>query len=171
MFSEADESVIQVLSILHWLLVLLFAGGLVYAMGSDLFHRLLSNRLTLALALLFLPAALVSGVDWRAILLDHGGTGLAVLAVGMAAFARGWLGGGDVKLLAAVSLWAGSGLVLPILAGTALLGGLLAGVVLIAHRWRGTSREVPYGIAIAAATLWTLPRFDTAPAQLAALFP
>ena len=41
-------------------------------------------------------------------------------------FARGWLGGGDVKLLSAATLWAGAPQTLGLLVVTGILGGALA---------------------------------------------
>jgi prepilin peptidase CpaA len=82
-----------------------------------------------------------------------------VLVLGTLAFSAGLLGGGDVKLLAAVSLWADlrTGL---LLIGAILLGG---GVVALCYvfagilRGRGMKssrqRRIPYGLAIAAGAL------------------
>ena len=95
----------------------------------------------------------------------------AVFVVGALLFSRGLIGGGDVKLLAAASLWAGPAATLPLLVVTALLGGLLcillvtpAGALIAALRptlldsagdpTRGADRVlVPYGVAISAAAL------------------
>src|SRR5260370_25108790 len=49
----------------------------------------------------------------------------AVFAAGAAAFAAGALGGGDVQLLAAASMFAGTGLISGFLLVTALAGGVL----------------------------------------------
>jgi len=93
----------------------------------------------------------------------------AVVLGGALLFARGLVGGGDVKLLAAAGLWAGPNKTLPFLIVTGLLGGLLALLFLIPFAtmlaefgWLNSSRVnaaapqapsivVPYGIAIAAA--------------------
>jgi prepilin peptidase CpaA len=95
----------------------------------------------------------------------------AVFVVGALLFSRGLIGGGDVKLLAAASLWAGPAATLPLLVLTALLGGLLClllvtpvGTLIAALRptlldpsgdpARGADRVlVPYGVAISAAAL------------------
>src|SRR3546814_1397676 len=53
-----------------------------------------------------------------------------VLGLGILAFARGWFGGGDVKMLAAVSLWAGPAHLSLLLLVTALAGGLLSLIIL-----------------------------------------
>ena len=90
----------------------------------------------------------------------------AVFAAGAAAFAAGALGGGDVKLLAAASLFAGTGLISDFLLVTALAGGVLgvaglagapigplapAADATLRTRLRG---GLPYGPAIAAGGLW-----------------
>ena len=85
----------------------------------------------------------------------------AVLAVGTFMFGRGWMGGGDIKMLAASSLWFNLGDGWKLLVAIALAGGLDAIVIMIVRRlpWPETSRgkvlllkrggPIPYGIAIA----------------------
>ncbi len=89
-----------------------------------------------------------------------------VFGAGAAAFAAGALGGGDVKLLAAASLFAGLGLISDFLLVTALVGGALGGAVLVgvpiglpapaadATVRTRLRRGLPYGPAIAAGGLW-----------------
>ena len=99
------------------------AGALIWAASSDLRYYLIPNRIPLLIALAY--AAIASSLPLTFVV---GGflTGLAVLAVGTLVFARGWMGGGDVKLLAAVALWAGPSR-LPIFAlATSLSGAVLA---------------------------------------------
>jgi prepilin peptidase CpaA len=100
------------------------------------------------------------------------GCGFAVFFAGALLFSRGLIGGGDVKLLAAATLWAGPGGTLPLLVLTGLLGGLLGLFALLpvcpdfaGMRRRATTGAseilanrphpavVPYGVAIAAAAL------------------
>src|SRR5579864_2895555 len=50
------------------------------------------------------------------------GCALAVFVVGAFMFARGWLGGGDVKLLSAATLWAGPAGTPQLLLLTGMLG-------------------------------------------------
>jgi prepilin peptidase CpaA len=90
----------------------------------------------------------------------------AVFVAGAAAFAAGALGGGDVKLLAAASLFAGLGPFSDFLLVTALVGGGLGVAVLagapispLAPAADATLRTrlrcgLPYGPAIAAGGLW-----------------
>jgi prepilin peptidase CpaA len=80
------------------------AAGLGWAASSDLTRYRIPNRACALVALGFALAA-AAGPAGAAV----GGllTGFAVLAVGALLFARGSVGGGDVKLAAAVALWAG----------------------------------------------------------------
>lgn len=89
---------------------------------------------------------------------------LLCLAVGLFLFSRNWLGGGDVKLLAALALWFDFGGAGQFLVFTMLGGGLvalaliafrrlvpaLAGTGVAAFRRRG---PIPYGLAIAVGAL------------------
>ncbi|MFZ3233981.1 MAG: A24 family peptidase [Stellaceae bacterium] len=95
----------------------------------------------------------------------------AALAAGAVLFSRGLIGGGDVKLFAAASLWTGAAALPQLLLLTALLGGALAllflsplGLWLTAAQRIEASRAgagsmlaghapIPYGVAIAAAAL------------------
>ena len=84
----------------------------------------------------------------------------AVLLLGTFAFARNWLGGGDVKLLAATSLWVGFDAAPWLLAGVFLAGGVVAILYIIVRKARGKKRNeanrIPYGVAIAAGALFFL---------------
>ena len=75
-----------------------------------------------------------------------------VLALGTGAFAAGLLGGGDVKLLAAVGLWADLRTAVWLIALVFISGGVVALAYLMSRpfrRSRSKDRRVPYGIAIA----------------------
>jgi Flp pilus assembly protein protease CpaA len=74
----------------------------------------------------------------------------------------GWVGAGDVKLMAVAGLVTGAmggwQLSLSILLWVALAGGVQSALWLLAAKLRGRvlPRTVPYGLAIAAGTLWGL---------------
>jgi prepilin peptidase CpaA len=83
--------------------------------------------------------------------------GVVMFGVGVALFARGWLGGGDVKLLGACALWTGFEGLPWLIAGTTLSGALLAIVALTARRIIGSGVKyraleaggpLPYAVAI-----------------------
>jgi prepilin peptidase CpaA len=86
--------------------------------------------------------------------------GLALVAFAVLAglFALRAMGGGDVKLLVALSLWIEPLWFLRLLVMMALLGGVLT---LVFGAWHITRRRtdriaIPYGVAIASAGLWVL---------------
>lgn len=70
-------------------------------------------------------------VDWTGALL----VGAGLLAVGFLLFTTGRVGGGDAKLLAATSLWAGPGLLSEFVLLTAVAGGGIALALYVRHRW------------------------------------
>ena len=100
-------------------------------------------------------------------------TGFGVLALGIALWAPGWVGGGDVKLLAAGALWFGwpDGLAFLLIAVAA--GGVLAVILVVLRQMvnmlpissdvlgstaLAQGAPVPYAIAIAAGALILLPQ-------------
>lgn len=144
----------------------------------DLATRTIPDRLPLALTLLGVAAQLDAGRLGVALVVAFVVFGLAALA-----WRRGWVGGGDVKLLAACVLFLPPALVPGMLLATALAGGVLAGIYLFlrrvvtsppgarasrprrrflaralrAERWRIARRgSLPYANAIAAGALFVL---------------
>ena len=85
-----------------------------------------------------------------------------VLAVFGGAFACGWMGGGDVKLIAALALWLPLAPLLDMLMIMAIAGGVITVIMVIERRIKRAQAvpEVPYGIAIAVAALLTLARTE-----------
>ena len=73
-------------------------------------------------------------------------------------FAIGAMGGGDVKLIAALGLWFPVNAMVNLLIIMSILGGILTLAMLAHHRLtkKNGQPEIPYGIAIAAAALWTI---------------
>ena len=94
------------------------------------------------------------------------GVALGIFALLAITFYMGMMGGGDVKLAAAIALWFPPATSLRFLVYMSLAGGLLTIIVLLIHRIRGKAPivegekaarvEVPYGVAIAAGALWIL---------------
>ena len=156
------------------ILVGVFAALLLLAAVRDLTSYIIPNWISLALIGAFVPAAALawsSGVPASTIGLCVL-VGLAVLAAGVAMFALNWLGGGDAKLLAAAALWVGWQGLAAFLFWTTLAGGVLAIVLLTVRRRTAPAGEapanwvdgllrrgapVPYGVAIAAGALASLP--------------
>jgi prepilin peptidase CpaA len=95
----------------------------VIAAISDVRTRRIPNAVPLAVALVGLGFALPHGI---ATTLTAIALTLMTMVVGTLAFARGWLGGGDVKLLATVTGCLGLADAVPFMMYTAISGGLLA---------------------------------------------
>jgi prepilin peptidase CpaA len=127
------------------------------------------NWLSLALIGLFPAAALFAGISFGDAGL-HLAVGVVALVVGMVMFSLNWIGGGDAKFFAAVSLYVGLASVGDYLMVVVIAGGALS-IVLLGARWvakfgvpmdwflkftRGGS-VIPYGIAIAFGGLAVLP--------------
>lgn len=166
-------------SVLSYLFVAIYAALALDAAYRDAKHLEIPNRNSIVIAIAFFPAAFLAGLA-PLVVAQHMGVALTVLAVGVLLFSMGIIGGGDVKLLAAVAIWIAPADVGRLLIWMALFGGAIAGLVLLVMRaglpmpewlrrlpWlrpgdRG-SMPVPYGIAIAAAALVMLPRLPVMP--------
>lgn len=159
------------------LFALTYPACLVWAAVSDIRSMTIPNRLTLALAVAFVPVALMlslSPAQWGV----HLGLGLAGLVVGMVMFALRFMGGGDAKLIAAVALWLGLQGFFAMLIYTALAGGALTLGLLFARkafhpyaarmpgyigRHLEPKGDIPYGVAICAGGLCALLQSDILP--------
>jgi prepilin peptidase CpaA len=77
------------------------------------------------------------------------------------AFAVGVMGGGDVKMIAALALWLRPGELLTMLVVMSLAGGVLTLVLLGRHRLlrREGLPEIPYGVAISVAAILSFTFF------------
>jgi prepilin peptidase CpaA len=150
---------------------------LLYVATIDVATRLISNEICLAIALLgiagqfAIPMQIAQSLMVAAILF------LLLLLV----YTRGWIGGGDLKLLVALAIGLPLTGVIQLLTITALAGGVLALVHLIMRllpypklapagasfvrrvsaieRWRHLRHApLPYGVAIACGGIWTIFR-------------
>ncbi|CAM2177570.1 prepilin peptidase CpaA [Burkholderia latens] len=123
---------------------------------QDVRARRLPNRTVLAFAMLYVAAAALAR-DGLAHVAGHVATATVMLAVFGVLHRAGWIGGGDVKLAAAVFLWAGPVLAFPVLTIVGASGAACGVVALaiVAHRHGGAptrtlaTRGVPYGVALA----------------------
>ena len=129
----------------------LLAILLLYAAVVDVRTFTISNRLNLAIALLAPVSWLSAGVPlWpEAAIIVAVAAGVFVLLA--AAFYAGMMGGGDVKLAAALALWFSPLTTVNFLIWMSIGGGILTAVVLVLHRMKKKpgKPEVPYGVAIA----------------------
>jgi prepilin peptidase CpaA len=99
-------------------------------------------------------------------------TGACILAAGLVLFARGWMGGGDIKLLSAVAVWSGPALLPSFAVVTGVSGAVLAGLMLTPLRrlmppapatavaavsgGSALTQPMPFGVAIAVGGAWVL---------------
>lgn len=158
--------------VIEYVILLVFPLAMLVGGFMDLFTLTIPNRISLALIAGFIVAALITGMP-LATFGSHVLTGLAVLALGIALFAGGYVGGGDAKLLAAAALWLGHTQVMPYIVLVAVAGGLLAILILLyrqiilppylmqqewAQRLHNKTSGIPYGVALAAAALWIYPK-------------
>lgn len=82
-------------------------------------------------------------------------SGVVVFALFALAFHFGMMGGGDVKMLAALALWLTPVPLVWLLILMSLIGGVLT-IVMMVDRWARKSQaqlEIPYGVAIAMAAI------------------
>ena len=145
------SSVGAMLAYLSWACLAALMLLLVVAAVGDVRRFTIPNRLCAAVALLALPYWGASGTAlWPAFAWQMG-FALAVFAVLAALFALGAMGGGDVKLLAALALWLPVRAYAEMMMLVAIAGGALTLVLLIRHRAkrREGRPEIPYGLAIA----------------------
>jgi Flp pilus assembly protein protease CpaA len=134
------------------------AFALVVSSVTDLRHRRIPNAVTYP-ALLIVTACLV-WLGGLSLLLDSTLGALVCAAPLALAMWRGWMGAGDVKLMAVAGLVsaaaAGWSFALAVLVDVAVAGGVLALSWVLAAKASGhrRPRSVPYGVAIAAGTAW-----------------
>jgi prepilin peptidase CpaA len=146
-----------------------FAALMTAAGFEDVRRLVIPNRLVLGLLLLWpLHLTIMPSVAVKTVIAAAAGA-LGVFLCGALMFSRGWVGGGDVKLLSAATLWAGPGRLWSLLFITAMLGGAWSLLSLTALGRRigpklrvaaspdaapaGAAVAVPYGAAIAGAAL------------------
>ena len=154
------------------LVLLGFVGLILAAAWSDMAGYRIPNWIPAALIALWPLAAFALGLSWGQIGLSLA-TFAGVLAIGMALWAPGFIGGGDAKLIAAAALWFGWPGVLSFLVWCVLCGGVLALALLLMRKavpampvfkpeWVARTAladgaPAPYGIAIAAGAMIALP--------------
>ena len=141
-------------------LALALLGGLAIALiisiYTDLRYRLILNKITI-------PIALAAPLYWYATgtfsltgIGIHLVTGAVTFAFCALWFRLGMMGGGDVKLFAALALWFPWVDVMTMVLYATLLGALVTVIFLVIHKLRrGAGRaQIPYGVAIALTGLW-----------------
>lgn len=161
------------------LLLFIFATPQLMAALNDANAMKIPNRIPLiVLAAYFVMVPFTwAGVP---IFLEHLLVGAVLFAIGFAMFAFGWMGGGDSKLLAATAFWFTWPDAFTYMIYTALFGGVLTFFVILGRRyipvkimtsqWAHTmfrdETKIPYGLALAAGAIATLPQSQIFKASL-----
>lgn len=148
---------------------------LLYVATIDVAARLIRNEICMALALLGIASQIASPMQ----VIESLTVATILLLLLLVIYQRGWIGGGDVKLLVALAIGLPLIGVIQLLAMTAMAGGVLALVHLMMRllpyprlapagssfvrrvyaieRWRHLRRApLPYGVAIAGAGILTV---------------
>ncbi|RZS31564.1 A24 family peptidase [Corticibacter populi] len=159
-------------------------AAIVWTSVTDLLYRRISNRIVATVLLLWMART-----GWLLTFGTADGASLSgllpasiVLVAGYLLFSMGWMGAGDVKLMAVLCLWMNDQALIFLIA-TALAGGLLAlcmpvmrhleralalALIQVAGRWprlgipapylfgNASGNDLPYGLAIAAGAGFTL---------------
>jgi prepilin peptidase CpaA len=143
---------------LSWIFIALLAAAMVVAAVGDWRTRIIPNWLNGTIALLAIPFWWSIGLSlWPGVALQIG-LAAAVFGLFAIAFRFGAMGGGDVKMAAALALWLPFAGVVKLLAVMSIAGGILTVAMLAAHRMAKSAGqpEIPYGIAIAFGGFWVL---------------
>ena len=148
---------------------------LLYVAMIDIATRLIRNEICLLLALLGIASQFASPIQVAELLMAAAVLLLLLIVI----YQRGWIGGGDVKLLVALAMGLPLMGVIQLLTVTALAGGVLALVHLMmrllpypelapagsslvrrvyaVERWRNLRHApLPYGVAIACGGIWAV---------------
>lgn len=136
----------------------LLLGGLAIALAvaaiTDLQRRQIDNWLNGAIALAAPLYWWASGLALWPDVAAQVGVGLAVFVLFAAVFARGGMGGGDVKLLAALALWLPPMVFFTVIFLTSLVGGAMSMVAGARNLSLAAGQTVKRRLAIAATALW-----------------
>ena len=131
---------------------------LLWAAVVDIRTRTIANGLNLTIALMAPLFWWATNTDFWPDAAIRVGVALVVFLLFALAFQLGAMGGGDVKLAAALALWFAPGDTMFLIVLMSLAGGVLTLVVMIEHNLKKNEGrpEVPYGVAIAFGGLWLL---------------
>ena len=151
---------------------LLFCAFLISAAIGDIKSFQITNRFNILFFVSFFIIAPLIGLGAKDIFSN---LIVAVIAFGFCfvLFALGLFGGGDVKLVGATAVWLGAGPMMAYAMGTAIFGGVLAIILLLARfitkkfglpknpKWlRQLLRKrsaIPYGVALCIGGICALP--------------
>ncbi|WP_240883528.1 prepilin peptidase [Sphingomonas sp. SFZ2018-12] len=145
-------------NIVNLILIVSLVLLLVSAGVEDARQRTIANWKNAAIALFAIAWWVANGrALWPDIALQVG-VAAAVFGMFVLVFALGQMGGGDVKMIGALALWLPIEPLVWMLILMSLLGGALTAVLML-EKWlrkREGAIEIPYGVAIAMASLIAL---------------
>jgi prepilin peptidase CpaA len=154
----------------------LFSLAVIYGALSDMRSYTIPNRVSYGLVLLFFAYAALKWPDLP--LLLHLGIGLLVFVICFIFWRLRMMGGGDVKFVAAISLWMGPQRILLFMILLALLSAVFVTLLRLARTWnpyfqgsgwptlvkqmvqKAEENAVPYGLPAGIAALAALFVFD-----------
>lgn len=156
---------------LAFIIVIIFVSAMLSAAYKDATTMTIPNWISLFLICGFF---IVIPFVWPGLseFGSHLLVGLAFFLTGFVMFAFGWLGGGDAKLMAATGLWWQWPDAILYILYTTVIGALLALILIIGRRYIPVrvltsqwaykmfkdEKKMPYGLALAAGALLTLPQ-------------
>ncbi len=142
--------------------IYLLWGGLAIALITgaitDIKRRQISNKLNLLIALGAPIFWIASGMQFWPDIVQQIGVAALVLTIFGALFALGAMGGGDVKMLAAVALWLHWLTLIEMVFIMSIAGGVLTLLMMVGKKFQKTTGpiKVPYGVAISFSGLWII---------------
>lgn len=159
--------------ILAFIIVVIFASGMLSAAYKDATTMTIPNWISLALIAGFFLIIPFIWPGW-AELGTHILVGFTFFLAGFAMFAFGWLGGGDAKLMAATALWWQWPDAILYVFYTTIIGAVLSIFLMVgrkfipvrvltspwAYKMFKDEKKMPYGLALAAGALLTLPKSE-----------
>jgi prepilin peptidase CpaA len=137
---------------------ILLAVLLLMAAWTDIKTRTISNEINATIALLAIVFWFVIGEHLWPDVAIRIGLALAIFAIFALLFVLKMMGGGDVKMIAALALWLPFKGLVAMLTVMTLSGGVIGLFLLIRQKWRPNVEmpEIPYGLAIAIGGLWVI---------------
>ncbi len=159
--------------ILGFLVFSIMSIAMLAAAYSDALTMTIPNWISLFLLASFF---IIVPFVWQsaAVFGEHLLVGVSVFLFGFLLFAKGWLGGGDAKLMAATAFWWQWSDLLMYFVYTTLAGGFIAMIILWGrkfipaqvltapwlHNLVKDEKRMPYGLALAFGALATLPQSE-----------
>jgi prepilin peptidase CpaA len=156
------------------LVLFVFPLLLILAAGWDIASYTIPNFLQIALIASFIAFVAATGMA-PATIGAHLLAGALGFALGFTLFALGYIGGGDAKLFACITLWFGFHNLPEYALMASILGGALTIVLIVARRlplptvlsgqaWilklHDARGAIPYGVALSAGAFFILPQAE-----------